>query len=868
MVKAIARGKVDPELHPMIYGGRLVALDKGNGKVRPIVVGEYLVKLAATVLLQDHATVLAQHFEAEDQMGVAVKGGSELVIHNIRTVLIDLPRSGLGVAETARARGLLKVDFANAFNTISRRLIREALVEGGTQYTDLLTYFDAHYPTFDDWREHAGEFPRLIVPLANGTTFHLLSAEGVQQGDPLAPVFFALGLSKMMKVAFEIMGAETTNNTYSPSYLDDLMAVSHVDHLVRFDLAVRLASQRTRAGLVVNGSKCQFYFPNCTDVNTLQSQIHATYIAQGLQLGIDVQPGRQPRLVLPREGVTVLGAPIGDDEWVSQQLNASVTETGGVLAGLAQHPQPQIQMRLTRFCQVPRATFMLRTGTGRPVQEACVQHDRQIQQHLTSTLAQHLPGVTDRFSLTEQQLDRAALPLILGGLGLTRAADIRPIAAMASAATAVPKMTAHPVIRRFLGLTPQRGEDDVSGTGWRDMCKLGDSLLQTLGLETSQVIRLGEHHDVFPAWSSFTAMQQGLDHVWSTFHDTCAQEEAHVGLRARFREGKYRELAKHAPADIPSLLERTAATTGRGSKMQHDFTTLWARAAFVKVYNATPEERRSTLVSQTQSGASEWLDCTPFTRKLQLGPEVYTWSVMKQIGGDTAFDEMAKRCPCTPGGAGEKECRNDWDHANNCKFGGWTISRHDRVRDFYGDLFLAAKAKIKLELRGVISGLGSGGPDLLVTTDKDLAIEVAVGNPSASTAGARRALSQAVSRERGKRRKYLEKVTNAGMHYETVTLETTGAMGQDSKRVMKMALDRMRRYGLTLVPAHAPWSSQQPGRLARQQLSVLMRVQSYKLASRSAEEREKKRVGQGERLEEAEVVSDVSSVMAASPTRQ
>ena len=57
---AIYEGKVPKAFQPFWAGGRLIALVKPNGKLRPIVIGEALRCLVGSVVIKGHKTIRAK----------------------------------------------------------------------------------------------------------------------------------------------------------------------------------------------------------------------------------------------------------------------------------------------------------------------------------------------------------------------------------------------------------------------------------------------------------------------------------------------------------------------------------------------------------------------------------------------------------------------------------------------------------------------------------------------------------------------------------------------------------------------------------------------------------------------------------------
>ena len=88
---------------------RLVATPKVNGKVRPTAVGETLRRLSAKCLLAKYQGLVAEYL-APEQLGVGVQKGIEAGIFRV-----EYWRS-----QSTSGDGILQVDLANAFNTISQ----------------------------------------------------------------------------------------------------------------------------------------------------------------------------------------------------------------------------------------------------------------------------------------------------------------------------------------------------------------------------------------------------------------------------------------------------------------------------------------------------------------------------------------------------------------------------------------------------------------------------------------------------------------------------------------------------------------------------------------------------------------------------
>jgi hypothetical protein len=102
-------GGVPTSIQPIFCGASLCALNKKDGGIRPIAVGctlrRLVAKTAARILQERMAAVMAL-----TQLGFGVKQGTEAAAHAAHRYLQEM-QSGQAV---------LKLDFVNAFNALSR----------------------------------------------------------------------------------------------------------------------------------------------------------------------------------------------------------------------------------------------------------------------------------------------------------------------------------------------------------------------------------------------------------------------------------------------------------------------------------------------------------------------------------------------------------------------------------------------------------------------------------------------------------------------------------------------------------------------------------------------------------------------------
>ena len=202
---------------PVFGGASLCALSKKDGGIRPIAVGctlRRLVAKAACSAVRDRVTESL----APLQLGFGVKQGAEAAAHAARCYI-----NNLGPDEA-----FLKIDFINAFNAVSR----DEVFRSAEEYTpELLPFIDVCYgqPSF----------------LAYGN-YIIKSEQGVQQGDPLGPMFYCMSTQKLI---------ERLKVEYGQWYLDDGSLGGRVEELiVAFQT---LKTEAAKIGLHVNEKKCE-----------------------------------------------------------------------------------------------------------------------------------------------------------------------------------------------------------------------------------------------------------------------------------------------------------------------------------------------------------------------------------------------------------------------------------------------------------------------------------------------------------------------------------------------------------------------------------------------------------------------------------
>ena len=277
----LASGKVPVSVSRHLAGGSLTALVKGKPglppDIRPIAVGEALRRLTGKCL----CAVLkskASEFFAPFQFGVACPAGAEKVIHGLRHCIEEHWEEEDFV--------VLKIDMCNAFNLVSRQAL---LDECAFHFPDLLPWASWCY----------GQQPLLQHPLGTVT-----SEVGVQQGDPLGPMFFSLVLHKLVSAI--ATDEDTAKLLFHAWYLDDGV-VAGPKQSVLHALTI-IQELGPPLGLVINPSKCELYSQN--DMSVFSSQM---------------KQSNMPHL-------EILGSPIGDTIFCANVVSQKCAQASQLLS--------------------------------------------------------------------------------------------------------------------------------------------------------------------------------------------------------------------------------------------------------------------------------------------------------------------------------------------------------------------------------------------------------------------------------------------------------------------------------------------------------------------------------------------------------
>ena len=386
---------------------RLVALQKDEiwlplalgeiPDVRPIAVPEAWARLLSLCALAVEKGIGATLLP--NQAAVSVPGGAAILGHAVR--------QGSLHPDTVT----ITLDIANAFNTLDRTAMLEAVATRGPSLLPFATYMYAQPSTLYISGAHEGTEP-------------ILSSQGVRQGDPCAPLFFALGIQD------DLQRASAAGNQGAPAlaYADDVTVQGSADAAVTTVNA--LTARLGRKGLHVNASKCKVWSSNPE---------LAAEVATRLRFGANC---------VAQEGLVIAGTPIGTPTFIAKHARKRVDDTSkAILDLLALSLNAQEKFVILHQCLQHRETHMLRTSEWPHLQPEL--------SRLENTIIKAVRTIA-RIGSAEFQVhhrDQMQLPLRLGGMGIVKFEESRANAAfLAGAALAQSALAQAPT--RFQPLHP------------------------------------------------------------------------------------------------------------------------------------------------------------------------------------------------------------------------------------------------------------------------------------------------------------------------------------------------------------------------------------------------------------------------------
>ena len=376
-VNEFACGRAPSFLKRYVAGGVSIALEKTKTSVRPLACGDPIRRLVAKCFCVGGKEEISKAFAGRNY-GVGCPGGVEVVAHSLRDCLQQHKGSKLA---------LLKIDFRNAFNEVKRSHFVKAASE--------------MFPAMSSWTEWCyGEASMLFYDHE-----HIIeSCAGVQQGDPLGPLYFCCGIMAMVN------DIQAMNPVYNKWYMDDGGIIGDVELLKKvWDL---LQTRGPELGLHLNPSKCEWSWldPDCNDPCLIRLD--------------GVSEADQVKLV-PHSQIQMLGVPLGTDVFVSDFVEKKLLgRLQDTVNRLVEFEDTQAAAYLLRVSfSIVRAVHFMRTTPLAQWQEQASKFDAMIRSAIERILG---------FPMDDPTFAQACLTPRLGGLGLRKVVEHADLAYHAS----------------------------------------------------------------------------------------------------------------------------------------------------------------------------------------------------------------------------------------------------------------------------------------------------------------------------------------------------------------------------------------------------------------------------------------------------
>ena len=279
--------------------------------------GEVLRRLTSRAIARSHADTL-DRATRPFQFALQARSGADSLASLLRVA-----------TELDADATIVSIDGRSAYDCISRAEILQAVHNTAPA---LVPYVRAFYsePTIFSWWDNAG------------IRREIAQAEGIEQGDSLAPALFALGQHRALQLAADALQP----TEFLAGFLDDLYIITTPDRaLDAFHIVTRAVE--THTGVAANLGKTRVYHR--------RGGSPPPGIAE---LGADVWCGDRPPSA---RGFVALGTPIGHPDFIAAHRAERLDAEAALLTELTHLPDLQAAWLLLTYCAAPRANHLLRT---------------------------------------------------------------------------------------------------------------------------------------------------------------------------------------------------------------------------------------------------------------------------------------------------------------------------------------------------------------------------------------------------------------------------------------------------------------------------------------------------------------------------
>jgi len=379
----------------MVAPVKAVPADAGMAPdVRPIGIGECLRRAIHKSVIAQMKPSLAEHLWPQ-QVAIGVAGGLSILIFGVRLVLEVFP-----------GWVVVKIDLRNAYNEICRASVLQRLAEV-PHVRDLVPPM---------WANYLPE-SMVFIPGEGSATADFSSAEGVQQGEPMAGAGFCVGIHP------EVCQLDAELNAVGGMAkfdMDDGYAVGPPE--VVFPAVQRFAVAVRALGLELQLGKCKCYSP-----------------AGDMENHRDRPPQMQVGHMLDAAGVfcygiDVGGIPMGDDGYVAAFLDCKAGEAMSKITNInlkLRSRHLQSLFAVTYYCLSPLFQYWLQHCYPEDVRAAAAVVDHGVATTAGFCISSEV--CSDVFALR-----RLRLPARRFGGGLRSLVDVSPAAFLGGICNALP----------------------------------------------------------------------------------------------------------------------------------------------------------------------------------------------------------------------------------------------------------------------------------------------------------------------------------------------------------------------------------------------------------------------------------------------
>jgi hypothetical protein len=379
----MANDKLPEGMAALLQFSSLIALDKGEGKVRPIAMGETLRKMNASLILKVSDVKVKEIFKGA-QFGMESMG-IEKIIHSINLVRGE-----------HKDWDTISLDHKNAFNLVSRSVISTKLL---MHFPEVFNYFRTYY------------FNAASLLMSDPETlqvYEFFSCVGVQQGDPMGGFLFNVATLAHIRRMIEII-----KEGICLAQHDDINAVGPFDRCVEMlKYAIRCGHEY---GLHIQPAKTVVMLGVC---ESLEESLERLKVYQAILEIPDENVGRCIKIhpdnadndsnlpaVRRAYGVRILGTPIGSPEFIHDWLDvklAEVKKEANVLLSSISHVQ--VQWSLIYYCLRNKVNHLFRTISPRYTQSFKIDFDNLLRKVNQSHLGIVLTDIAwTQFKLSFQE---------------------------------------------------------------------------------------------------------------------------------------------------------------------------------------------------------------------------------------------------------------------------------------------------------------------------------------------------------------------------------------------------------------------------------------------------------------------------------